>query len=205
MNTENPTLPLGYSPVAPGQIVNVVTCLEMLQRPEPKPASPEAGLSLERWPQPDLDGYRALYRLVGEDWLWFSRLVMPDDELRAILHDPLVEVHVLRDGARQLGLLELDFRTEGQCELAFFGVVKDAIGKGTGRLLMNHAISTAWSRPIRRFWVHTCTFDHPAAIGFYQRSGFKPYEFMVEVLDDPRLSRVMARGAAAHIPLIDPV
>ncbi|WP_353622852.1 hypothetical protein [Aliirhizobium terrae] len=41
-----------------------------------------------------------------------SRLIMPDEELRAIIGDPLVEVYVLTDGARRLGLLELDFREE---------------------------------------------------------------------------------------------
>jgi hypothetical protein len=27
---------------------------------------------------------------------------------------------------------------------------------------------------VRRVWLHTCTFDHPSAVAFYQRSGFIP-------------------------------
>jgi GNAT superfamily N-acetyltransferase len=202
MQTTNPPLPLGYSPVPPGKLVNMVTCLEMLERPAARP-SPAIGLTVERWHDPSAPDYRELYRRVGEDWLWVSRLLMPDEKLQALLDRPQVEVFVLTDGSRQLGLLELDFSEEGECEIAYFGVVAEAIGQGSGRLLMNAAIEQAWSRPIHRLWVHTCNFDHPAALAFYQRSGFRPYAFLAEVCDDPRLDGRMRRNAAPHIPLIE--
>ena len=202
--TTNPPLPFGYSPIPAGKIVNAVTCLEMLAPPpaRPDPAS-ATSLRLDRWHQPASDEYRALYRRVGEDWMWFSRLILPEDNLRAILDDPKVEVSVLRDGDKDLGLLELDFREDGQCELAFFGLVPEAIGNGAGRFMMNRALASAWSRPITRFWVHTCHFDHPGAPVFYQRSGFRPYTMMVEVCDDPRLSGIIPRTASPHVPLIE--
>lgn len=205
MDTVNPPLPDGYSAVPAGKIANVVTCLEMLEKPPAKPVRPaETGLKIERWEHPDLGEYRALFRAIGEEWMWFSRLVMADEELRAILWHPDVQVYALTDSGRRVGLLELDFRTEGECELAFFGLVSDAIGQGTGRMLMNAAIDTAWDKPIKRFWVHTCHFDHPGALSFYQRSGFLPYAFMVEVTDDPRLTGQMRRDKAGHVPLIEP-
>ncbi len=204
MKTSNPTLPFGYSPVPAGKLANTVTCLEMFEHPAVRPLPPATGLRVERWVAPSVHEYRDLYRRVGEEWLWVSRLVMPDAELEAILTDPLIEVYVLTDGERRLGLLELDFREEAECEIAFFGVVAEAIGNGSGRLLMNAAIENAWSRPIKRFWVHTCNFDHPAALAFYQRSGFKPYAFMVEICDDPRLDGRMSRDLAPHVPIIEP-
>lgn len=205
MKTENPPLPDGYSAVPPGKIANVETHLEMRSRPQSRALPPAAAsLALERWHSPASSEYRALFRAVGEDWMWVSRLVMADDKLAAILRDPRVEVFRLMDGDRAIGLLELDFREKGECELTFFGLVADAIGKGAGRFLMDSAIAIAWSRPIRRFWVHTCTFDHPSAVQFYQRSGFRPYAFMVEVIDDPRLAGLMPKKAAPHVPLIEP-
>ncbi|HWK48137.1 MAG TPA: GNAT family N-acetyltransferase [Stellaceae bacterium] len=128
---------------------------------------------------------------------------MSDEKLLGILDDPLVEVFVLRDGDEDVGLLELDFREGGECELAFFGLAPNAIGKGLGRALMECAIAFAWAKPIGRMWVHTCTFDHPSALAFYIRSGFQPYEFQVEVQPDPRLTGHLPRGAAPHIPLIE--
>jgi len=203
METDNPTLPLGYSPLPAGCVANLMTCLEMLAPPAPQPERPSPpGIAVEPWPAPDLDAYRALFRRVGENWLWTSRLLMPDDALRRTLHDPATQVHALtRDGTR-IGLMEMDFRTEGECELVYFGVAEDAIGQGFGRLLMSYAIARAWAAPIRRFWLHTCTFDHPAALGFYVRSGFRPYAMMVEVHPDPRLTGHLPRTAAPQVPIL---
>lgn len=201
--TPNPPLPSGYSPVALGQIATVVTCLEMTERPRPKPPRHrERPLLVEPWLDRDIAAYRAQYRAVGDPWLWFSRLFIPDDELRAILGDPAVRQYRLFDGRRPIGFLELDFRKAGECELAYFGVVADAIGTGAGRVLMDRALQEAWSRPIGRMWVHTCSLDHPGAVAFYTRSGFTPYALMVEIADDPRLTGHLPTSAAPHVPLI---
>jgi GNAT superfamily N-acetyltransferase len=136
--------------------------------------------------------------------LWFSRLVMPDGELAAILRSPGVEVYALTAAGRDEGLLELDFREAGQCELAFYGLTDAVQGQGAGRWLMNRALENAWSRPILRLWVHTCTLDHPDALPFYLRSGFRPYARRVEVADDPRLTGLAPRGSAKHVPIVEP-
>lgn len=160
-------------------------------------------MTLRRVPSPDLDWFRDLYRRVGEEWLWFSRLQMADADLAAIIRSPMVEVHALVHEARDEGLLELDFRETGQCELAFFGVTAGLIGGGAGRWLMNRALELAWSRPVSRVWVHTCTLDHPSALAFYQRSGFRPFGRQIEIADDPRLDGTMSRSAAKHLPAIE--
>lgn len=203
MRTETPSLPLGYVSVPPGRIATVVTCLEMHAAPAVTPARAADELSLRHMLRPTLEEYRSLHRLVGEHWMWVSRLTMADEELSTILENTLVEVYMLTDAGRPIGLLELDFREEGQCELGYFGLVTDAIGKGAGRFLMNQAIERAWSRPISRFWVHTCHLDSPAALPFYQRSGFKPFRQMVETIDDPRLTGLVPRTASPHVPIIE--
>jgi GNAT superfamily N-acetyltransferase len=177
----------------------------MFQRPPPRPERDDVAFALQRVPHPDLAWFRKLFRSVGENWIWFSRLTMPDAELAAIVHDPLVEVYVLKSGADEAGLLELDFRTPHECELSFFGLMPPLVGTGAGRWLMNRAIELTWSRPIRRLWVHTCTFDHPAALAFYVRSGFRPFRLQIELADDPRLTGVLPRNSAPHVPLIEPI
>ena len=196
-------LPLGYHPLPPGHLANVVTCLEMTERPAPRPAPDVSGLSLERLDAADTQRFRDLFRAVGRDIMWFSRLFMAEEQLAAIIGHPQVHAHALVKDGRDIGILELDFREEGQCELSFFGVVPDAVGSGTGRFLMNQALEKAWSQPITRLWVHTCSFDHPNALGFYQRSGFRPYEIMVEVHPDPRLTGHMPKDASPQVPVIE--
>ena len=128
---------------------------------------------------------------------------MPDERLSALLSHPDIDVYTLSNGSEGVGILELDFRESSVCELSFFGLAPGATGQGLGRQLMDAAIARAWARPITRFWVHTCTFDHPRALGFYQHAGFRAYEFQVEVMPDPRLTGILPRTAAPHIPLVD--
>lgn len=197
-------LPPGYHDVPAGAMATVVTYLTM---PAPVPARPEradAPWSLRPVPHPDLDWYRDLYRRVGADWLWSSRLTLTDGALSAILGDTGVLVHALSVDGGDEGLLELDFRVPGACELAFFGVTPALVGTGAGRWLMNRAMALAWARPIERFWVHTCTLDAPAALPFYMRSGFLPVERKVEIYPDPRLADLLPRDAAPHVPVIAP-
>lgn len=189
--------------VPAGRIATVVTSLEMFARPQTLTERVDKGFALNRAIRPDSIWYRDLFSRVGQDWLWFSRLLMGDGELRQILDDPLVEIYSLRSPSGDGGLLELDFRNPDECELSFFGLVPALLGKGAGRWLMNQALDIAWSRPIRRFWVHTCTQDHPAALPFYIRSGFRPFHRYVEILDDPRLTGAMPRDAAPNLPVIE--
>jgi GNAT superfamily N-acetyltransferase len=195
-------LPDGYSDIPAGKIAAIVTHLEMTVRPASRP-DPAGAWSLRRVETPPLDWFRDLYRRVGEEWLWFSRIRMPDAELAAIIQAPLVEVYALEHEGRDEGLLELDFRQAGQGELAFFGVTEKLIGSGAGRWLMNRALELVWSRPVGRVWVHTCTLDHPAALAFYQRSGFRAFRRQIEVADDPRLDGSAPRAVARHVPVIE--
>ncbi len=191
------------TPVDPGMVATVVTHLAMRARPRPAPIPP-APLRLVRWKAPNADAYRALFRRVGAPWLWFSRLVMRDSELLAIIGDPAVEVYAVTDprGA-EIGLLELDFRTLPECELSFFGLVPTLTGQGFGRWLMANALSLAWRKGVERLRVHTCTLDSPAALGFYIRSGFTPFAREVETFADPRIAGILPRDAAPHVPLLD--
>jgi GNAT superfamily N-acetyltransferase len=186
-----------------GWVAEVVTYLEMLAPVPLRPDAVAGGMALQRV-KTDGAGFRQRFRRVGDAWLWASRLRLDDAALAAILESDAVEIYDLTIGPDAVGLLELDFRKPGACELSFFGVVPEAIGIGAGRFLMNRAIERAWSRAprIKRFWVHTCTNDHPDALAFYIRSGFVPYARGVECYPDPRLDGILSRDAAPQIPIV---
>lgn len=193
----------GYHDVAPGKVAAVVTYLEMRACPPRRAERGDAPWTLRRVVSPSLEWYRALYRRVGTEWLWSSRLESSDQELAAIAGDARIEFHALVHEGRDEGLLELDFRDPGECEVAFFGLAPGLMGQGAGRWLMNHAIARAWTHPIARLWLHTCTLDAPGALEFYRRSGFTPYAVGVEVYDDPRVTGVLPRDAARQVPMIE--
>ena len=192
---------MSYEPVAGGELAAVVTYLEMHQRPDGEiPPSP---LRLVAIPQPDLDEYRFLFRRVGARWLWFSRLTLDDAALGAIIRDPNVELFAVEDGeGSRVGLLELDFRESGECELAFVGLVPERAGHGHGRWLLAEAVRRAWRVGVSRVHVHTCSLDHPAALAAYTRAGFTPYKRAVERFPDPRLAGILPRDCAPQVPLL---
>lgn len=192
---------MSYEPVADTDLAAVVTFLEMHEPPEGQ--IPTSSLSLRRIHNPDTDEYRQLFRRIGSHWLWFSRLIMSDEELAAIIHDPAVELYVVIDefGA-DIGMIELDFREEGDCELAFIGILPELAGLGHGRWLMGETLRLAWREGVRRVHVHTCTLDHPAALPAYRHAGFVAYKRAIERFPDPRLIGVLPRSAAPQIPLL---
>jgi GNAT superfamily N-acetyltransferase len=193
---------MGLTPVPNDQIATIVTSLEMREKPRPRPM-PDSPLRLVRWPSPEPEKYRTLFRRVGTPWLWFSRLVMDEARLLSIIHDPQVSVFAVTDRAGiEIGMLELDFRQSGQAEIAYFGLVPEATGQGHGNWLMANALAMAWAPGVERVWVHTCTLDHPGALGFYRRHGFVPYRRQVETFADPRVAGLLPADAAPQIPCL---
>lgn len=192
----------GYHDVPAGRIAAVVTYLEMREPPSLLDARLPPGLEVVRMVQPSADWYREVFRAIGESWLWFSRSLMTDSRLEEIIHDARVEIYSLQQGGIAKGLLELDLRDPPDIELSFFGLTADWIGKGAGRFLIQHGIRQAFRHHPQRFFLHTCTLDHPGALAFYRKAGFRPYKRAIEIAPDPRLSGDVPRGAAPQIPIL---
>ena len=191
---------MSYEAVAAGDLAAVVTYLEMRERPLAE--VPHSTLQLRRVASPTTEQYRALFRKVGSPWLWFSRLVMPDSELEQIILHPDVELYEVAAVEAVVGMLELDFREAGECELAFVGLVPNLSGMGHGRWLLAEAVERAWREGVKRVHVHTCSLDHPAALSAYRRAGFTPYERSVERFPDPRLLGILPKECAPQVPLL---
>lgn len=196
-------LPNGFHDIPPGKVAMVVTHLEMRAPPKTDPLTWPEDVQFQTI-QATPAWFRDIFLRVGAlEWLWYSRLKLDDAALSAILDAPEVEHYTLTRDGRDEALLELDFRVPGACELSFFGLTPTLMGFGCGRALMNEAIARAWSKPITRFHVHTCTLDSPRALDFYRRSGFTPVRQQVEIDDDPRLIGLLPLDAGPHVPVFD--
>jgi GNAT superfamily N-acetyltransferase len=117
--------------------------------------------------------YRYLYDTVGADYVWWLRRTMPDDELAALLANPLVSIHVLYRDGEPAGFFELDARTWPDINLSYFGLMPHVIGTGTGYPLLRQSVDTVWRQGARGMTVNTCTADHPRALPTYLRAGFR--------------------------------
>jgi GNAT superfamily N-acetyltransferase len=120
--------------------------------------------------------YRFLYGEVGRRYNWTDRLSWSDDEIRAHLAQPSVSIWLLLVRGTPAGYFELKADDGGGIEIAYFGLFEEFIGRGLGAHLLTEAVETAWSFAPDRVWLHTCSFDHPAAIPNYTSRGFTPYK-----------------------------
>jgi GNAT superfamily N-acetyltransferase len=185
---------------------DVITYLEMRERPTtPRlPAPPKFKLALMRADDCTVSFYRYLYETVGTPWLWFERRLVGDNALGVEITKPTTEIFVLHVGGVPAGYFELDTASPRETELRYFGLVPEFIGRGFGPFLLRAAIDRAWERPISRLWVHTRTFDHPKALGYYQRAGFVVYARQKLRFEDPRTQGILPRSLKHPLlPLLD--
>jgi GNAT superfamily N-acetyltransferase len=155
----------------------VVTYLEMDARPGfPRPHLPTGAASaLIGAERPPVWYFLGLYDAVGAGYEWTDQHDRPAAEVAAFLHDPAVTLYsFIRDGWPH-GFFVLDCRPPQACDLAYFGLVPEAIGHGLGTFLLQTALHMAWDRPgTRKVTVNTNSLDHPRALPLYQKAGFVP-------------------------------
>jgi GNAT superfamily N-acetyltransferase len=184
------------------ELAVTVTQLEMTSKPLRNPPPPPLARHLLMRAEPaTVSFYRYLYDTVGANWLWTDRREWDDDRLAERLNDEGTGVYVLYLDGTPAGFGELFQADVDTTDLAYFGLIPEFIGRRQGPVLLWSLIDLAWSRPIRRMTVDTCTLDHPKALAHYQRAGFVPYAQRTVRKPDPRLTGLLPRDAAPHIPL----
>lgn len=140
--------------------------------------------------------FLALYDAVGRDYAWTDKHAMARDDMEAWIQHEDVALYTLMSKGWPQGFFMLDWRSAGECELAYFGLVPEAVGRGLGSWLLKTAILTGWDRKgVEKMHVNTCTLDHPRALIQYQRMGFSPVR-------TEEHSRVLTQDCTFHQPLL---
>jgi GNAT superfamily N-acetyltransferase len=119
--------------------------------------------------------YRRLYKEVGQDWYWHSRLEWSDEELAAHLARPEIAVFELMVGEESAGYFELGRHVDGSVEIEYFGLNPRFMGRKLGGPLLTHAVEEAWKLGASKVWLHTCTLDSERALPNYRARGFAPF------------------------------
>ncbi len=173
------------------EIGYTVTWLQMTERPTwawpHLPANQPA--SLLHAERPPRWYFLSLYDAVGRNYVWEDAHDRDPEDLQTWLDDPAVNLYTLMAHGWPQGFFLLDSREAEVTDLAYFGLVPEAVGKGLGTFLLRTAILMAWEREgLRALTVNTCTLDHPRALQTYQRNGFQPVhrKSFTRVLKRPR-------------------
>jgi GNAT superfamily N-acetyltransferase len=125
-------------------------------------------------PNPDLNHF--LFMSVGLPWQWYSRLAWHRSDWQQYLNSADVQTWVGYIKGTPFGYFELEKQSGTDVEIKFFGLLPAFIGQGLGSYLLSRTIEQAWAMGPARVWVHTCTLDHPTALGNYQNRGFKAFK-----------------------------
>ena len=125
--------------------------------------------------KPPVWWFLTLYDAVGRDYAWEDIHEWEHQALTDWLQADKMALYTLLEHGWPQGFFLLEDHGEGVIDLAYFGMVPEAIGKGLGGWLLKTAVLTAWDREgVSKLTVNTCTLDHPRALALYQKVGFKP-------------------------------
>jgi GNAT superfamily N-acetyltransferase len=138
--------------------------------------APSADFTVERLEECPPWLWRHLYSEVGREYHWVDRLGWSDEEIQRYLADPALELWVLREVGEPAGYFELRTHADGAVEIAYFGLLPSAIGRGLGKYLLTQAVERAWALGANRVWLHTSSLDHGSALPNYLARGFSVWK-----------------------------
>ena len=134
-------------------------------------------LYLEKVNPPDFQLNKFLYKEIGKKHRWTDRLVWSDKKWTNYIESFGVNTYILKHNKNLIGYFEQIFdKNKLDCEIAYFGILEEYIGKQLGGFLLSEAIKTSFNIGSKRIWVHTCSLDHKYELKNYLSRGMKVFK-----------------------------
>ena len=116
------------------------------------------------------------YKQIGKNHQWVDRLAWTNKNWTEYVSSPNVFTFILKKNGDIAGFFELIYhKSKSEIEIAYFGLLKEYMGKKLGAYMLSEAIKTSFLYNIKRVWVHTCSLDHKNALKNYLSRGMKIY------------------------------
>ena len=117
------------------------------------------------------------YKQIGKKHRWVDRLTWDENQWIKYINNSSVKTYTLKDNNNFAGYFEQIFdQKKLECEIAYFGILKDYIGKRLGGYLLSEAIKKSFAMGANRAWAHTCSLDHKHALDNYLSRGMKVFK-----------------------------
>ncbi len=138
---------------------------------------PFSDLYLEKVNPPNFQLNKFFYKEIGKKHSWTDRLVWDEKKWIDYLEDSRVNTYILKHNNDFIGYFEQIFdKNNLDCEIAYFGILEEYIGKKLGGYLLSEAIKISFNIGSKRIWVHTCSLDHKNALQNYLSRGMKVFK-----------------------------
>ena len=126
---------------------------------------------------PDFQLNRFFYKQIGEDHRWIDRLQWNDQKWINYVESPNIKTFILKNNDKLVGYFEQIFHfNQKNCEITYFGIMKEFYGKKYGGYLLTKAIEKSFIAGVEKIWLHTCSLDHEHALKNYISRGMKIYK-----------------------------
>ena len=126
---------------------------------------------------PDFQLNKFFYKQIGKKHRWVDRLIWNENQWIKYINNLNVRTYTLQDGNNLAGYFEQIFdQKKLECEIAYFGILQDYVGKRLGGYLLSQAIKKSFAVGANRVWVHTCSLDHKHALKNYLSRGMKIFK-----------------------------
>ena len=122
----------------------------------------------------NFDLNKFFYKQIGKNHQWIDRLVWQDKNWMEYISNKNLKTFIFKKDEDLVGYFELIF-DNNECEIAYFGILEEFIGRGYGGFLLTEALRIGF-KDANRIWVHTCSLDHPNAIENYKSRGMKIFK-----------------------------
>ena len=130
--------------------------------------------SLKEASKDNFDLNKFFYKQIGKRHQWVDRLIWQDKDWLKYISNENLKTYIFKRENDLVGYFELIFNNN-DCEIAYFGILEEFIGKGYGGFLLSEALKIGF-KSASRIWVHTCSLDHPNAIENYKSRGMKIFK-----------------------------
>jgi len=138
---------------------------------------PSENCNLQLIDLPDFQINKFFYKQIGKDHRWIDRLSWDDQKWIQYVENTKLKTYVLQDKEDLIGYCEQIFNFEKKnCEIAYFGILKEYYGKRYGGYLLSKSIKNSFIEGIERVWLHTCSLDHEFALKNYLARGMKIFK-----------------------------
>ena len=138
---------------------------------------PFSDLYLEKINPPDFQLNKFFYKEIGKKHSWTDRLVWDEKKWIDYLENSGVSTYILKQKKDFIGYFEQIIDIDKlDCEIAYFGILEEYIGKQLGGYLLSEGIKTSFNIGSKRIWVHTCSLDHKNALKNYLSRGMKVFK-----------------------------
>jgi GNAT superfamily N-acetyltransferase len=139
---------------------------------------PLENLHLEKVEPTDFQLNKFFYKEIGKKHSWIDRLTWNDQNWIDYLNTSGVFTYILKNKEDLVGYFEQNiYFKKFECEIAYFGILEEYIGRKIGAYLLSEAIKKSFKTGSKRIWVHTCSLDHKHALENYLSRGMQVFKF----------------------------